>query len=124
MMSYQPRRGRNPSLLAFMGGLLSASSVGLSAYAAHAVADAHLQSNLQSAALFAFGNGIALAALSGNTTRGLGRVALYLILLGTLLFSGSLVLNAFFGIATGLAPIGGISMMCGWTLWAIDALRR
>ncbi len=123
-MSYQPRRGRGPSLLAFAGGLLSALSVALSAYAAHGMSDAQLQSNLQTAALFAFGNGIALAALSAGTTRGLGRTALYLILLGTLLFSGSLVLNAFFGVATGLAPVGGISMICGWTLWAIDALRR
>lgn len=123
-MNYPPRRGRSPSLLAFAGGLLAALSVALSAYASHGIADSHLQSNLQTAALFAFGNGIALAALIAGTLRSLGRIGLCLILLGTLLFSGSLALNVFFDTATGMAPAGGISMICGWMLWAIDALRR
>ena len=123
MLNYD-RRQRKPSLLAFSGALLAGIAIGLGAYAAHGVADAHAQSNLQMASLYAFGHGIALAALAAGTTRALGRVALYVLLLGSLLFCGSLVLNAIAGVSSRLAPVGGISMMLGWVLWAIDALRR
>jgi len=123
-MNLYDRRQRKPSLLAFAGGLLAALSVGLSAYASHGVADAHAQSNLQTAALFAFGHGIAMAALGAGTSRRLGRLGLGLLLLGTLLFSGSLAAGALLGWPTRLAPAGGMSLMLGWLLWALDALRR
>ena len=118
------RRQRKPSLLAFSGALLAAISVALGAYASHGVADAHAQANLQTASLYAFGHGIALAALAAGTTRSLGRFALYLLLVGTLLFSGSLAFNALAQVSSKLAPIGGISLIAGWVLWALDALRR
>ena len=118
------RRQRKPSLIAFSGAVLAAIAVGLGAYASHGVADANAQANLQTASLYAFGHGIALAALAAGTTRTLGRFALYLLLVGTLLFSGSLALNALAQLGSKLAPIGGISLMLGWVLWALDALRR
>lgn len=111
-------------MLAFSGALLAAAAVALGAYSAHGVADAHAQSNLQTAALYAFGHGIALAALAAGTTRWLGRTGLYLLLLGTLLFSGSLVLAALAQFTTKLAPVGGICLILGWLLWALDAVRR
>ena len=123
MLSYD-RRQRKPSLLALSGGLIAAAAVGLGAYAAHGVADGHAQSNLQSAAIFGFGHGVALAALSAGTSRSLGRAGLYLLLFGTLLFSGSLVLGAMAGMSTRLAPVGGLGLMLGWVLWALDAIRR
>ena len=88
------------------------------------MADVQAQTNLQTAVLYAFGHGIALAALAAGTTRTLGRLALYLLLLGSLLFCGSLVLNATAGVSSRLAPVGGLGMMAGWVLWAVDALRR
>jgi uncharacterized membrane protein YgdD (TMEM256/DUF423 family) len=115
---------RRPSLLAFAGALIAASAVGLGAYAAHGVADAGDRSNLQMASFYAFGHGVALAALAPGTARFAGRAGLYLILLGTLSFSGSLALNAMAGTGTRLAPAGGIAMMLGWLLWALDAIRR
>lgn len=118
------RRQRKPSALALCGGLLAAVAVGLSAYAAHAVTEALAQSRLESAALFAFGHGVALAALAPATTRLLGRGGLLLLLLGTLLFSGSLAAAVFAGLPTRLAPAGGITLMAGWLLWALDAVRR
>ncbi|MFT4256587.1 MAG: DUF423 domain-containing protein [Pseudoxanthomonas sp.] len=121
---FQDRRQRKPSLLACIGGLLAAVAVALSAYAAHGVADATAQSHLQTASLYAFGHGIALAALAPATTRRLGKLALYLLLLGMLLFSGSLALNALTGTATRLAPVGGITLIFAWLLWAVDAVRR
>lgn len=123
MISYD-RRQRKPSLLAFSGALLAATAVALGAYSAHGVADAHAQSSLQTAGLYAFGHGIALAALAPGTTRSLGRIGLYALLLGTLLFSGSLVLAVLAQVATRLAPVGGIGLILGWLIWAIDAARR
>ena len=79
---------------------------------------------VQMAALFAFGHGLALAALAPGTTRRLGTAALCLLLLGTLLFAGSLVGGALFGLPTRLAPTGGTMLMLGWVLWAVDAIRR
>lgn len=52
-MSLLDRRKKHASLLAFCGGLLAATAVGLSAYASHGVADALVQSRLQLAALYA-----------------------------------------------------------------------
>ncbi|HLM52618.1 MAG TPA: DUF423 domain-containing protein [Pseudoxanthomonas sp.] len=115
---------RKPSLLAFAGALTAASAVGLGAYAAHGVADPGVRSTLQMASLYAFGHGVALAALAPGTARLAGRAGLYLILLGTLAFSGSLVLDAMAGTGTRLAPSGGIAMILGWLVWALDALRR
>ncbi|MGH8027915.1 MAG: DUF423 domain-containing protein, partial [Pseudoxanthomonas sp.] len=59
-----------------------------------------------------------------GTSRSLGRTGLYLLLIGTLLFSGSLALGALAQISIGLAPVGGIVLMLGWLLWALDAVRR
>lgn len=118
------RRQRKPSFLALFGGLFAAVAVGLSAYASHGVADAQAQSHLQTAALFFFGHGLALAALASGTTRRMGKLALYVLLAGTVLFAGSLALGVLAGLPTRLAPAGGIALMSGWLLWAIDAIRH
>lgn len=124
MLLNYDRRQRKPSLLAFAGGLIAAVAVGLGAYAAHGLDDAQAQQNLQTAAVFGFGHGVALAALASGTSRSLGRASLYLLLLGTLLFCGSLALGAVAGMSTRLAPVGGLGLMLGWVLWSLDALRR
>jgi uncharacterized membrane protein YgdD (TMEM256/DUF423 family) len=105
------------------GAVFAAAGVALSAYAAHAV-DADARSSLSSAALFALVHGIALAALSRQTPRRIGMVALAALLLGTLLFSGSLLGAHFFALPTRLAPAGGMLMIGGWLLYAVDAFRR
>jgi len=118
------RQRSKPSFFSFCGGVLAAAAIALSAYAAHGVADAHMQGNLQQAAQYAFGHGIALACLGPRASRILTRAGLGLLLIGTLLFSGSLAANAWWGFATKLAPLGGTALMLGWLLWAFDALRR
>ncbi|MBB5862941.1 DUF423 domain-containing protein [Xanthomonas sp. 3058] len=123
-MSLPERRKKHPSLLAFCGALLAAAAVGVSAYASHGVTDALVQSRLQLASFYAFGHGAVLTALGATETRAFGRVGLYLLLLGTLLFAGSLVGGALLHWSTGLAPIGGISLMLGWVVLALGALRR
>ncbi|WP_441815064.1 DUF423 domain-containing protein [Lysobacter sp. TAF61] len=110
-------------LLTACGAVLAAVSVALSAYAAHAV-DPAAQHRLYAAALFAFGHGIAVAVLASQLRRRLAVVAVAILLLGTLLFSGSLAAAAVFGTRTVLAPFGGTLMILAWLLYAADALRR
>ena len=118
------RRTRKPSFLAFCGGLLAAAAIGLSAYASHGVSDPLAQSHLNTAALYAFGHGVVLVGLGASSVNQLGRGALYVLLVGTLLFSGSLVGNVLMQWPTTLAPAGGITLMGGWVLLALSALRR
>lgn len=118
------RRARKPSLLACLGGLLAATAVGLSAYASHGIADPLAQSHVNTAALFAFGHGVALAVLGPTQQNAVGKLALYVLLLGTLLFSGSLVAGALWKLSTGLAPVGGTALMLGWAVYGFNALRR
>ena len=118
------RRTRKPSFLAFCGGLLAAVSIGLSAYASHGVSEALAQSHLNTAALYAFGHGVVLVGLGASSVNQLGRGALYVLLVGTLLFSGSLVGNVLMQWPTTLAPAGGMTLMGGWVLLALSALRR
>lgn len=108
--------------LAALGAVLAAISVALFAYAAHS-AEPQVQASLHSAALFAFGHGIALTALASSAGRRLAMVALCILLLGTVLFSGSLVGAHAFGTPTSLAPWGGSLMILAWLLWAADRLR-
>jgi uncharacterized membrane protein YgdD (TMEM256/DUF423 family) len=105
------------------GALLAGAGVALSAYAAHA-ADAAARTSLQSAALFALAHGIALAALSRQTPHRFGTVALSTLLIGVLLFSGSLVAAHLLAVPARLAPVGGSLLILGWLLYAADTLRR
>lgn len=103
--------------------LLAGLSVGLSAYAAHAV-DGDARAALQTAAVFAFGHGIVLVVLGRAVRGGLELASLVALLLGTLLFSGALVSRHLFGGPSFFAPWGGMLTMLGWLLQAVAALRR
>jgi uncharacterized membrane protein YgdD (TMEM256/DUF423 family) len=109
-------------VLVASGALLAACAVALAAYASHAV-DVDAGRRLSLAAAFAFGHGLALAALAPQATRVLARVSLWLLLAGVLLFAGSLAAAHAFGLPTRLAPAGGMLMIGGWLLRAADALR-
>lgn len=108
--------------LAANGAVCAAAAVALAAYAAHGV-EGKDQARLLLAAVFAFGHGLALAVLAPGATRRLGRLAMVLLYLGVLLFSGSLVFNVLAQWPTTLAPLGGILLIAGWLCHAIDALR-
>lgn len=118
------RNERTGAWLAAIGAVLAALAIGLSAYAAHGVADAHARGNLQTAGLYAFVHGAVLAVLARLPARRLRWLALGGLLLGTLLFAGSLAGGALLGWSTRLAPAGGMLMMAGWLLLAVDAVRR
>ncbi len=124
MMLGTERRACKPSFLAFCGGLLAAAAIAASAYASHGVSEPLAQSHLNTAALYAFGHGVVLVGLGAATLNLLGRGALYVLLVGTLLFSGSLAGNVLAQWPTTLAPAGGITLMGGWVLLALSALKR
>lgn len=109
--------------LAAAGAVMAAISVGLAAYGSHAGAP-EARDALQSAALFLFGHGIALAALAPRAARRLGWWALLGLLLGTVLFSGSVTGARLLGWSPAAAPAGGMLMILSWLAWAADAARR
>lgn len=109
--------------VAAAGALLAAFAVGLAAYASHAaMPDDRLRLFMASA--FAFGHGAALAVIAMDCPRRLARAAVVVLLVGTLLFAGSLAGAALADLPTRLAPAGGMLLMAGWLLLAIDRMRR
>lgn len=104
------------------GALLAGAAVALSAYAAHGAGD-EARANLQTAALFAFGHGIALAAIARGAVSRLSLAALSMLLAGTVLFSGALASKVLFGGSSAPAPFGGGLLILGWLLFAIAATR-
>jgi uncharacterized membrane protein YgdD (TMEM256/DUF423 family) len=111
------------SPLAAAGALCAALAVALAAYAAHA-ANGTGQGLLQIAAVLLFGHGVALAALARGAQARRRRVALVALLAGSLLFAGSLAMHALAGVQLHLAPTGGLLMIGGWVLLAIDLFRE
>lgn len=110
------------SWLVANGALCAAAAVALTAYAAHGY-DGIALSRLNTAAFFAFGHGAAIAALAPVAKRTTDRIALAMLYVGVLLFSGSLVFNVIAGWSTRLAPFGGMLLIAGWVAWAVGALR-
>lgn len=104
--------------LAALGAFACAVAVGLGAYAMHGALPAHDHERLVIAAVFLFAHGLALAALAPGAATRLRRAGLLALLGGTLLFSGSLVGAALFGIEPRLAPVGGSTLILGWLLVA------
>lgn len=113
---------RPQRLLAASGAVLAGLAVALAAYAAHAAGPGGA-ARLGLAAAFAFGHGLALAALAPRAGGRLARGALWTLLAGVLLFGGSLAGAHFFGLPTRAAPLGGGLMIGGWLAWALAAAR-
>lgn len=111
-----------PRLLRAAGAVMAAVAVALAAYASHG-ADALVRGNLQTAALFAFGHGLALSTLARGSQSRLALLALAMLLVGALVFCGALVARSLFGATSAPAPVGGMVMILGWLLYAVAALR-
>ncbi|TWT21342.1 DUF423 domain-containing protein [Luteimonas marina] len=104
------------------GAVLAAAAVALSAYAAHG-AEGGARTGLQTAALFAFGHGLALVALPRAGQSRTMLAALAMLLAGTLLFSGALVSKYLFDGPSATAPFGGSVLILGWLLCAVSVLK-
>lgn len=105
------------------GSVLAAGGVALSAYATHA-AHGEARHFLYIAAVLGFGHGVALAALPPRSCGRLQFIALCGLLLGALLFSGSLTLRYVFDVPVRLAAAGGSVLILSWLLHAAATLRR
>ena len=117
-----PASPRLPRLFAGCGALACGLAVALGAYASHGL-EGEAAGRAGLAALFAFGHGLALQLLMRESGGRLRLVAGGAMLLGLLLFAGSLCGAVFFGWPTALAPAGGSLLMLGWLLVAADTLR-
>lgn len=118
-----PAIGRLPKYLAACGALACGLAVALGAYASHGLqGEAAGRAGL--AALFLFGHGLALQLLVREAGGRLRLVAGGAMLLGLLLFAGSLCAAVFLGWSTRLAPAGGLLLIASWLLIAIDTFRR
>ncbi len=93
-------------LLGVMGG----------AMAAHAISDPHAANMVETAALYALIHAGVL--LCWPTPGKMAMAARLALILGVVLFSGSLALKYAFGLyaVSQLAPIGGVFLMAGWVL--------
>ncbi|KFN45690.1 hypothetical protein N790_09525 [Arenimonas malthae CC-JY-1] len=109
--------------LAAAGALACGLAVALGAYASHGL-DGENARRAGLAALFAFGHGLALQVLLRADVGRLRLAAGVALLAGLLLFAGSLCGAVFFGWPTALAPAGGLLLMLGWLIIAVDTLRR
>jgi uncharacterized membrane protein YgdD (TMEM256/DUF423 family) len=107
---------------AAFGALACGASVALAALAMHG-AEGHAREQLALAALFAFMHGLGLVAIVARDSR-LANLARAALALGVALFCGSLVAAALLGAPTAAAPAGGLAMMAGWAILAVDFLRR
>lgn len=109
-------------LLAVLAPILCAAGVALGAYASHATAVPLARERLGLAAVFAFAHGLGLLALGSRASR-IALAARWMLAIGVLLFSGSLTGAALAGLPTSAAPLGGMLMIAGWLLVAVDAAR-
>ena len=103
------------------GATFAAAGVALSAYAAHAVGDG-ARASLQAAALMALVHGACAAALVRQRPGRRDRIALAAMLIGVVLFSGSLVAAHALDTPTRLAPVGGGLLIVAWLALALGAL--
>jgi uncharacterized membrane protein YgdD (TMEM256/DUF423 family) len=117
-----------------IGAALMALAVAMGAFGAHALKgrlDAYSLSVYEKAVFYHFvhGLGILVVALLARTNTitpaGQARVA-WLLLIGIVVFSGSLYALAITGarMLGAITPVGGIAFIAGWVMLAYEALRR
>ncbi|MDQ3270195.1 MAG: DUF423 domain-containing protein [Pseudomonadota bacterium] len=121
-MENAPSRSYQKGALSAAGALMAGASVALLAYASHA-GDGAAQDRLQTAGTIALVHGAAIAALSRAGSRRVASFAVLALAVGALLFSGSVAMSVVAQWPTTLAPAGGLLLIGGWLLWAVDAVR-
>lgn len=119
-MDVEPKR-----VWTIVAGLSGLTAVVLGAVGAHATADEHLAKLAETASYYQLIHAAVLLWLATAPSRWL-QGARWLILAGTVLFSGTLYLKAFTGgtTAVSLAPVGGVSFILAWGLIALGGFQR
>ncbi len=101
-------------------GVCGALAVGLAAIAAHVALDSRAM--VQSVAMLL---GWHAPSFIGLGLWGRGGLVAAVLLAGLTLFSGAVLIRAFFDVSLGpVAPLGGMTMIAGWLLLAVLAWRR
>jgi len=113
---------RSMRILAGIGALACGVAVGIGAYAMHGALTPQNHELLVIAAAFLFAHGLALASLAPGTRSRLRQAGFLALMIGTILFAGSLVFAALLGIAPTLAPFGGGLLLFGWLLIGLELL--
>jgi uncharacterized membrane protein YgdD (TMEM256/DUF423 family) len=109
-----------------LGALAGLSGVALSAYAAHVLTGA-AQAAVNSAVEMQMFHALALlfVGLWARRGRRITHLAGLAFVVGIVLFSGSIYATHLRGLKlTQFAPSGGMTLMAGWLLLALSALRR
>ena len=114
--------------VAFAGAILALSAVILAALGSHLIDMKGLQGIWQTASILHLFNAaalIGLAALLANLESRTLQWGAWLIVLGTVIFCGSIYLHVMTGHKVpSVAPAGGLLMMAGWFLAMLAFLRR
>jgi uncharacterized membrane protein YgdD (TMEM256/DUF423 family) len=116
-----------------LGSILMALAVAAGAFGAHGLRnklDAYSMSVYERAVFYHFVHALgillitALARIGAITTSGQTRAA-WLLLIGIVVFSGSLYALAVSGIRIlgAITPIGGVAFIAGWLVLAYEAIR-
>lgn len=115
-------------LVALTAALLSLSAIVLAALGSHAIAMNGLQNSWHTASIIHMFNAaglLGLAALLANFKSRLLSAGTWLIVLGTLIFCGSIYLHVITGYTiSSVTPLGGMVMMAGWLLAALAFVRK
>jgi uncharacterized membrane protein YgdD (TMEM256/DUF423 family) len=109
-----------------LGALAGLTAVAMAAAAAHAV-PGEVQTIMDRAVQMHGWHALALLGCGLWASRGgtLAHLAGIAFAVGTVLFSGSIYVHVFAGVfVPALAPIGGTTLMVGWLLLGVSALRR
>lgn len=114
-------------IFVIVAGLAGLSGIALAAMSAHVVGG----DTATIAAYFLLFHAATLIGLAGLTAQGeavhsrTAGIAGYVLVAGMVLFCGDLALRALYGIrlAPFVAPVGGITLMAGWLLVVIAAVR-
>jgi len=115
------------------GAIMLALGVAIGAFGAHGLQgklDAYSMDIYQRAVLYHFNHALGLLLVGALAASGavapLARWAGWLLLVGIVLFSGSLYVLALTGnrMLGAITPFGGISFIAGWVVLAIAAVKR
>ena len=115
-----------------LGAFSAFLAVAAGAFGAHALRDAVPPDRLaiwETGARYQMYHALALlgvAYVAAHKEAGLARLAGWLFVAGTLLFSGSLYLLSVTGISLlgAITPLGGVAFLAGWLALTWTALRR
>lgn len=115
-------------LIGLLGAVLGLVAVGLAAWASHGLAATLAGDDLRRVAIavaMQFGHALLLLVIAAETRHRpapLAALAGLAIVLGVALFCGSLWWRALTGGGSSWAPVGGLLLMLGWALVALQQL--